>query len=138
MNLTENQFRSLVDSFEIINLDRIKFAELFFLFLKENSPKYEDIFSRLQLEEVRSFMGSARNIALTGAQSIHQEKAIHTFGMECIKLCNRADEIFLLEKAWIFAMEEWLGPWFTHEIEESWKEVFKIIYVSSSETLQWG
>ncbi|TGL77630.1 globin [Leptospira yasudae] len=138
MNMTENQLKSLSASFDIINLDRIKFAELFFLYLKENSLKYEDIFNRLQLEEVRSFMNSARNIVLSSSQQIQFEKAIHSFGMECIKICNRAEELPLLEKAWIFALEEWLGPWYTHEVEDSWEEVFKAIYAASAETLQWS
>lgn len=115
MNISENQIRSLNESLDIVNLDRIKFAELFFIYLKENHTKYENIFSRIQLEDVKHFMNSARNISLSSVQYSQLEKAIQNFGTECIKICNQAEEIPILEKAWLFALEEWLGPWYSHE-----------------------
>lgn len=68
MNISENQIRSLNESLDIVNLDRIKFTELFFIYLKENHTKYENIFSRIQLEDVKYFMNSARNISLSSVQ----------------------------------------------------------------------
>ncbi|WP_426620936.1 globin [Leptospira interrogans serovar Hebdomadis] len=136
MNISENQIRSLNESLDIVNLDRIKFAELFFIYLKENHTKYENIFSRIQLEDVKHFMNSARNISLSSVQYSQLEKAIQNFGAECIKICNQAEEIPILEKAWLFALEEWLGPWYSHEVEKSWQEVFKMIYTSSENNLQ--
>ncbi|AAN48105.1 globin [Leptospira interrogans] len=136
MNISENQIRSLNESLDIVNLDRIKFAELFFIYLKENHTKYENIFSRIQLEDVKHFMNSARNISLSSVQYSQLEKAIQNFGTECIKICNQAEEIPILEKAWLFALEEWLGPWYSHEVEKSWQEVFKMIYTSSENNLQ--
>ncbi|MDI7223819.1 globin [Leptospira santarosai] len=137
MNISENQIRNLNESFDIINLDRIKFAETFFVYLKENNPKYENIFSKIQLEEAKSFMNSARNIALSGAQNVQLEKAIQDFKMECIRICSREEEIPLLEKAWLFALEEWLGPWYSHKVEESWQTVFQMLY-SEETVLQWN
>ncbi|EMY76600.1 hypothetical protein LEP1GSC060_2172 [Leptospira weilii serovar Ranarum str. ICFT] len=136
MSISEKQVRNLRESFDIVNLDRIKFVELFFVYLKENSLKYEDVFSRIQLEEAKSFISAARNIALFGPQDPQLERAIHNFGMECIKICNRVEEIPLLEKGWLFALQEWLGPWYSHEVEESWQEVFKMIHGSFEEALQ--
>ncbi|MFE1938735.1 globin [Leptospira kirschneri] len=136
MNISENQIRSLNESFDIVNLDRIKFAELFFIYLKENHPKYENIFSRIQLEDVKHFMNSARNISLSSVQYSQLEKAIQNFGVECLKICNQVEEIPILEKAWLFALEEWLGPWYSHEVEKSWQEVFKMIHTFSESTLQ--
>lgn len=136
MNISENQIRSLNESFDIVNLDRIKFAELFFIYLKENHPKYENIFSRIQLEDVKHFMNSARNIFLSSVQYSQLEKAIQNFGVECLKICNQVEEIPILEKAWLFALEEWLGPWYSHEVEKSWQEVFKMIHTFSESTLQ--
>ncbi|EMJ96539.1 globin [Leptospira alstonii] len=136
MSISEKQVRNLRESFDIVNLDRIKFVELFFVYLKENNQKYEDVFSRIQLEEAKSFISSARNIVLFGPQDPQLERAIRNFGMECIKICNRAEEIPLLEKAWLFALQEWLGPWYSHEVEESWQEVFKMIQGSFEEALQ--
>ncbi|ABJ75216.1 globin [Leptospira borgpetersenii] len=137
MNISENLIRNLNESFDIINLDRIKFAEIFFVYLKEKNPKFENIFSKIQLEEAKSFMNSARNIALSGVQNVQLEKAIQDFKMECIKICNRTEEIPLLEKAWLFALEEWLGPWYSHKVEESWQKIFQMLY-SEETTLQWS
>lgn len=99
MNISENQIRNLNESLDIVNLDRIKFAELFFIYLKENHTKYENIFSRIQLEDVKHFMNSARNISLSSVQYSQLEKAIQNFGTECIKICNQAEEIPILEKS---------------------------------------
>ncbi|AOP36130.1 hypothetical protein A0128_16140 [Leptospira tipperaryensis] len=137
-SLTKNQTQSLSESFEIINLDKVKFAELVFAFLKFNHPKYENIFNNVKIEDVRSFMGSVREVVTSSSHDFLFPKAIRNFGSECLKICGRPEDILHLEKAWSFGMEEWLGPWHTLEIEESWKEVFNITYLSFTETLQWS
>ncbi|MDV6235851.1 globin [Leptospira ellisii] len=135
MKISKEQIKGISESFDIINLEKIKFAELFFAYLKEGSPKYEKIFELVKIDDARNFMNSVRDIVISASQEFYFDKAIQQFGSHCVKICGNPEEILVLEKAWLVALEEWLGPCYTSEIENSWQEIFGLTYAKFSESL---
>ncbi|XDD50804.1 globin [Leptospira sp. WS92.C1] len=138
MKITKSQVKGISESFDIINLEKVKFAELFFSYLKHNNPKYETIFQVLKLDDVRAFMNAVRDIVLSTSQEFYFDRAIQSFGMHCLKICGIPEEISVFEKAWLEALDKWLGPWYSAEIEDSWREIFNLTYAQFAKSLQQG
>ncbi|TGK32433.1 globin [Leptospira gomenensis] len=134
MKISKEQIKGISESFDIINLEKIKFAELFFESLKETTPKYEKIFEVLKIDDARNFMNAVRDIVISASQEFYFDKSIQQFGFHCTKICGNPEEIPVLEKAWLAALEEWLGPWYTSEIESSWQEIFGLTYAKCSDS----